>query len=111
MVKEELSKKKAVNGYLTTSFFSNLLDEFELTESCADQLEEPEDDEEVNDLLLEALSYLHHKNPAARTSGPFERFMETCPVLNRRSLYGAITGTQVSLTVACLWLDMVRQFS
>lgn len=99
VVKHEISKHKDSKGRLSTKFWVQVFDEFSLAESLADRLAAPPEGEKVDENLLEALSVLHHENPACRRTTPLERFLDYCPELNRTSLFGLLKSVMESPTL------------
>jgi hypothetical protein len=92
-VKRWTKKMHSDGKRLGTKFWTDLYNEFDLNESCADSLEDPPDDLKVNKDLLVALAAAQCGNPAGAPSAQLERFLDHCPQLNRAELYGLFRAT------------------
>lgn len=88
VVKIELKGNKDTNARLSTKFWTKVFVDFKLTNPSVDTLPKPDTSQPVDPKLMETLGILRHDNPAARNVGPLERYLEFCPLLNRRTHFG-----------------------
>ena len=87
-VKREAKPIWAEGGRVSTKVWMKVFREFDLAESAADSLEDPPEDLPVAKDLVMALSAACTGNPAGTPSAPLERYLETCPALNRAEMFG-----------------------
>lgn len=103
-VKRAHKKMHSDGKKLGTKFWSDVYNEFDLNESCADALEDPPEDLPVSKDLLMALASARSGNPCGTPAAQLERFLERCGVLNRAELYGlfraAMEGPSLPRVVA-----------
>lgn len=73
-----------------------VFEELNLSESLADQLAPPPNQEPPDSTLIDTLLILHRENPAHRKTRPLERYLDYCPELNGTSLYRLLRGIMES---------------
>ena len=101
-IKAHVVKKSAVNGRLSSGFWHEFRKQFDLTWDIAAELPEldgGEDDEEVDEELLEAISIARSRNPAERNPTTLCHFLEHCPPLSQHALHGVLTAIQPCATL------------
>ena len=98
-VKEEIRGKKDKKGRCSTKFWSKIFEEFRMAESLGGLLDEPTEEEDIDEDLLEAVSILHHENPTQRRPGPLEDFLSCCRRLNQSEIFGLLQAIMESPTL------------
>jgi hypothetical protein len=78
------------SGNIGTKVWGEIFEEFGLSKSAADLLEDPEGDLQVDRDLPLALAAASSGNPAGTPSSQLERYLEHCPLLNRAELFGLL---------------------
>lgn len=86
-------------GRFRSRIWCSVMDDFALTETLADGLAEPEEDQEASEELIEMIHLCRHENPATRRTSGLERHLGYCAPMNRTSLFGLLRSTQESPTL------------
>jgi hypothetical protein len=81
---------------LSSKFWTQLFLEYELSDSVAEMLPDPEEDLDVSTELLRALAAAGTGNPAGTPSSQLERYLQHCAPLNRSELFGLLGAVMES---------------
>jgi len=87
-VKRHSKSMKSENKRLSTKFWTECFAEFDLVNTCADNLEDPPSGLSIDTDLLKALQAARNGNPTGKPTLQLERYLEHCAPLNKQELFG-----------------------
>ena len=91
IVKDEIAKRKAVKKYLTTDFWVYFEECFDLTHSTVfSSLPEPDEENDVDRALAEAILRTKAKNPADRSTADLASILSYCREPNAQEVFGLV---------------------
>ena len=99
VISNEVRRRRTDGGKLGARFWSQLFEAFDLSETVAYTLPEPEDNELPSSELLDVLSAAHNANPVKACVTPLERFLDHAPSLSATSTYGLLRAVMVCPTL------------
>ena len=99
-LRDEIIRLDKAGGYIKTSFWTKVDEEYGLRHDYADDIDDPlEPDEGISDTLVEHLMRARSDNNALRKTEPFERYVEHCEILTPSSVAFALRSIQGSQTL------------
>lgn len=98
-IMSEIRLRRAANQRLSTTFWEGFFKTFNMSVSIIDALPDPDEEEHIDEGVLANLKIARSRDTQIRKVAPYERYMESIPDLNYRTLYGIATLTVESSVV------------
>lgn len=94
---KHVKEKKITNGRLSTAFWTQIWQEFDLSSDIPKSLPQPAENaaEEIEEELLEAMELARARNLVERSPTALVRYLEKTGMLSKTALYGILCAVQI----------------
>lgn len=95
-VEDQIRLNRSKKKRLTSKFWAQIIEEYDLDSGRLDALDDPDEDEPFRNIIEQKIGMAHHDNPAARDTEPFELLCEKIDDFNYVEYYGMFHGAMES---------------